>query len=58
LSEQLPKRSSPGQRQSSPKPQGKCAEELHDSFSTEEFLAEIRSLTPTERERLIRSYAR
>lgn len=38
-------------------PQDKCAAN-DEPFDVQEFLAEVRSLTPDERERLIRSYAR
>ena len=39
-------------------PQDDCATDVEEIFDTQKFLAEIRSLTPSERERLIRSYAR
>jgi hypothetical protein len=42
-------------QQSSP-PLDNCA--IEGEFDTQEFLSEVRSLTPAERERLIRSYAR
>jgi len=47
----------PRRRQKSSPPQGKCVA-VEQEFDTQEFLSEVRSLTPTERERLIRSYAR
>ena len=48
----------PRQQQKSLPPQDKCVDAEQEEFDTQEFLSEVRSLTPTERERLIRSYAR
>ena len=52
-----PEKSPPNRRRSLPVPLDRCVD-TENKFDTQEFLAEIRSLSPSELERLIRSYAR